>query len=933
MEGLKDCSLFKLLINRRESTVAQSLSGHLLTMEPIVASSLENIKINFSSFTEHGIQHSIRIIKYIYSILNDSMKESLSDVEIFCLIMSALFHDMGMTLTDIDDKEKQRSSHHLYVQKPIEEYCEKYLTSIAEYKRICDCVSFVCEGHGRDIVELYSDEKFRKEDTIQGQKLKFGLLTIFLRIGDLMDMEEGRTNEFYMHLNNFKHMNNISLEHNERHLEIKEYNHKPEFINVVIVTKNRFRYKIWEEWLKYLDVEVMYANSHYLTRFYSEEIGNYKFPEVIYKIIPHKDADFMVEEIHFQVDDKGALWELLTNSIYTNEFDYIRELVQNAIDANLLRYYLDESYHLEFKSPRSWNIKEKVIIAYSERNAILCICDYGIGMDEKDIRNYLFKAADSGYRYKKRRKDFEFPSIAKFGIGFVACLTKAKKIEIYSQAVGCCQVKAEIENKSNIAFIQKGDITNKKGTRIKTLVKNNVSFKEVHIYLMETFIYPSVNLQVVDLDKLIGFGEKICFHLDDGYSIDHGDIDVILNNIQNLQEKRNIFLEPIYQDNKLLDKIVSLLDGENENSILESIKLLLSIVGENSIVKKNFKAAIDNNSLKSLRDEIKNVRRELEKESNEYPEFIYEINNKAISKLVDYEILNVQIDENFYVEGMKHGFENHEFKGRGILYIRTIINDQKVGIEWNSVNAFIYNKGKIEKNMIKVSSENSNKVNSDEIISLDELADADYEMNLIYEQEEDELYYKKTIEGNDLYNIYNDDIWGYNLDVIFMKNNDFFLMRSVESNKIERVKSDDYDNKISRFFDKVWIDKDYYSEEYEIRESALHQDGIKMQFNPQNVIPLGVGWSVCNLTADARLELNASRHEINMHREIIDNWINNYGSFIQIQIATNCINVLKKIGLDYSVDNIMNDDYKSTYFEKCCYEKMKSSLEEILTAQ
>ena len=63
--------------------------------------------------------------------------------------MSALFHDIGMTLTDIEDKEKQRSCHHLYAREPIIQYCEKYLGMYSEHRRIRDCVVFVCEAHGR----------------------------------------------------------------------------------------------------------------------------------------------------------------------------------------------------------------------------------------------------------------------------------------------------------------------------------------------------------------------------------------------------------------------------------------------------------------------------------------------------------------------------------------------------------------------------------------------------------------------------------------------------------------------------------------------------------------------------------------------------------------------------------------------------------------
>lgn len=56
-------------------------------------------------------------------------------------------------------------------------------------------------------------------------------------------------------------------------------------------------------------------------------------------------------------------------------------------------------------------------------------------MSEGELPKYLFKTANSGYKYMKKR-EFVFPAIAQFGIGFVACLTKAEKIKILTRARG-----------------------------------------------------------------------------------------------------------------------------------------------------------------------------------------------------------------------------------------------------------------------------------------------------------------------------------------------------------------------------------------------------------------------------------------------------------------------------------------------------------------
>lgn len=112
------------------------ISGTLISSEAEVAKTLEYIKTRFPNFTEHGMQHSLRIINYIYCIMSEELKQDISDVEIFCFIMAAFFHDMGMILTDIDDKDEQRRNHHLYAAEPIKLFFDKYIQVLVEKRRL-----------------------------------------------------------------------------------------------------------------------------------------------------------------------------------------------------------------------------------------------------------------------------------------------------------------------------------------------------------------------------------------------------------------------------------------------------------------------------------------------------------------------------------------------------------------------------------------------------------------------------------------------------------------------------------------------------------------------------------------------------------------------------------------------------------------------------
>ena len=552
-QSLETCGMYNLLI-KRENNVAKSLSGILGLIEPEVAKTLEYIKTQFPNFTEHGIQHYLRIINYIYSIMSEDLKQNISDVEIFCFIMAAFFHDMGMTLVDVEDKDNQRTNHHLYAYRPIKHFFEKYMQMLVERRRLEKCIIFVSEAHGRSIEELYNDNDFRKIETIEGQVLRYGLLAILLRIGDLMDLEEQRVCEFNMHMNLEYYNNPVSLVHNRRHLDDITYNYSPSKITVSVLTDGREKYKVWSQWLEYLDEEIMYANTHYLIGENSDFFRNYKLPEVIKCVKPSENAKFAVEEIRFQVDDTGALWDIITKSVYTNEFDYIRELIQNAIDATLLKIYLDDKENIEYQSPRSWHCNDKVMIAYSQKEGTLWVEDHGTGMNENELSNYLFKTANSGYKYMKKR-EFMFPAIAKFGIGFVACLTKADKIQILTRTQSDNGINAEIESKSTIAFIEKNIQRAWQGTTVILHVKEKYSFNELKDYVFTYFGCPSVEIDLVDVDTLNMYADGSTL-LDES--------ECILQIVEHTEQKRNYGINKILPDYKCLMKMMEILSDEAE---------------------------------------------------------------------------------------------------------------------------------------------------------------------------------------------------------------------------------------------------------------------------------------------------------------------------------------------------------------------------------
>lgn len=664
-QSLETCGMYNLLI-KRENNVAKSLSGILGLIEPEVAKTLEYIKTQFPNFTEHGIQHSLRIINYIYSIMSEDLKQNISDVEIFCFIMAAFFHDMGMTLVDVEDKDNQRTNHHLYAYRPIKHFFEKYMQMLVERRRLEKCIIFVSEAHGRSIEELYNDNDFRKIETIEGQVLRYGLLAILLRIGDLMDLEEQRVCEFNMHMNLEYYNNPVSLVHNRRHLDDITYNYSPSKITVSVLTDGREKYKVWSQWLEYLDEEIMYANTHYLIGENSDFFRNYKLPEVIKCVKPSENAKFAVEEIRFQVDDTGALWDIITKSVYTNEFYYIRELIQNAIDATLLKIYLDDKENIEYQSPRSWHCNDKVMIAYSQKEGTLWVEDHGTGMNENELSNYLFKTANSGYKYMKKR-EFMFPAIAKFGIGFVACLTKADKIQILTRTQSDNGINAEIESKSTIAFIEKNIQRAWQGTTVILHVKEKYSFNELKDYVFTYFGCPSVEIDLVDVDTLNMYADGSTL-LDES--------ECILQIVEHTEQKRNYGINKILPDYKCLMKMMEILSDEAEiDGTIGKVRNMLNNSFYETDLLERIKAIVNDTvvneeCMSKIRKEVSSQKKIIDEKFEKYPQFLFHIFRNDIHEIVDYKQLISELDDTFNISRIYKDTISNSGRGDNIYFLK-----------------------------------------------------------------------------------------------------------------------------------------------------------------------------------------------------------------------------------------------------------------------
>lgn len=119
----------------------------------------------------------------------------------------------------------------------------------------------------------------------------------------------------------------------------------------------------------------------------------------------------------FQVNLKGMI-ELLSEHIYSSPDVFVRELLQNGIDAITARKLIEESHQGELNI----FVKEQKEIIFQ---------DNGIGLTEKEVHEFLSVIGQSSKRGDLAEKDF----IGKFGIGLLSCFVVSDKIIVETRSL------------------------------------------------------------------------------------------------------------------------------------------------------------------------------------------------------------------------------------------------------------------------------------------------------------------------------------------------------------------------------------------------------------------------------------------------------------------------------------------------------------------
>ena len=953
MLSFRETKIYREL-DRRKTDNSQKYIGALISICSDMGEFLQYIKCFFSEYPDHGLQHSTRIIYYISEILTDDEMQGMSDTEIFCLIMSALFHDSGMVIKNAGDKDNVRKEHHEFAGNVIDKYFEQRLKIFDNAERLKAVIKFVCRAHGRNIEDIYGDKNFGKTDKIDYDEVRYSLLAVMLRIGDLMDLENQRVNPFVLYSFSSTFPQN-SLDHNLRHTQINFYNYNSNEIKGEVRADNINQFKIWSVWIKYLKEEILRSNSYF-------KKYNFFFPVPEIEIVKSADADFDVKEIHFEIDEGGGMWNIISQSIYTDRFDFVREILQNAVDASLISIYNNKEITLLNASPRSWNAgkySKDIIVGHSETKNELIVVDYGVGMNISDLYNFLFKVSSSGYADAKIR-NFDFPGVAKFGIGFISCLVNINKINIYTKKEDESKIHhVSLESNSNLAFIQDKECNDFSGTAIVMNLKQKFSYNELSAYILSAFKFPSIGIRVIDIDKLQEVCHETIFQLDsyksdvkpymldsiflhankktkeyiEPYLKEYGMIKDIYSqyiNICELYKDAKAEIErTVYQKRiKKIKKAALALEGQFCISNIKVPAQAEFIDEKNKFFIEEYFQALEGASEK-LDDEIKKLDKVIEK----YQIKDFHIKSATVSMGHDWKYAIIILSNKLELVDIMFTNKAVDLSDKtGIVLMYTEEHVYNMGVELAVINGFLFKDGEICDTIAHLTRYTEKEV----------YRDRDKE-SVIFGTNRDFYDIYDDLEMEYMAKVYEGDSEGYSYvscdDELVVEFDKEYDVLTVHENRFKYYTGLDLmqSNHDAYSIDDVWLtaseQKEYntvhmlsdvydtdtqvklgeFCQAVEGKQTVFCQDGIEIPYDLTSLIPFGFFRIICNCTADSRMKLNVTRHKPSEIQQDVDEWIINTGSKIQRLIFDSVNSKIKKLNLCVNYNEIKYRNNKSSF--------------------
>lgn len=478
---------------------------------------------HMGEFTLHDGEHLFRVLNIMELLLSSSVIKNLSIPELQLLILCAFMHDIGMAPDEKDvlvwkkvwdyepiiesegDKIKYEEFKRFFSARPddekkINDYIIQGKHSNADTVKAYLITEFIRQTHAeraRDIIEKDWNNKinFRDVDlTVEFAQLCLShneealallnldknficgagitvclpLIGLLLRLADVLDFDGKRTpSVLFSHLY-VRHP--VSLTEWNKHRAVEAWEINPDIIQFSAKCSHPAIEASIHEFCDLIDKELSICNNivSSLNDFNFNKNRNIevKFPFKVNreKIQTKRNIKnkpiYIYRNTQFNLSKKQVIDLLMGTKLYGNSEVALRELLQNSIDACLLRQAQEKKWGNPY-------IPE-ISVKYYDQDGdfVLEVDDNGTGMDQYIIDNYYSKVGSSFYKSRdfynlKSESSADFSPTSRFGIGILSCFMVADTLwvdtkRVYAPHKSSDPLNITVEGQESIFLIKEG---------------------------------------------------------------------------------------------------------------------------------------------------------------------------------------------------------------------------------------------------------------------------------------------------------------------------------------------------------------------------------------------------------------------------------------------------------------------------------------------
>jgi hypothetical protein len=498
-----------LLSYLRDGCPDKPYYGKVLELREAVQGWLAYIPQTFPHYTRHTVEHSDRIIEQLSKLLfhDDDVERpfiQLSGIEAYVLCAAALLHDSGMVASDAEKQGILESSEWREwtstgsgaerfaateamrkAVQPADPSVRDFLADVqlrfllAEFIRVrhhersgrflsqhqqalgrfawddpllVRTIADVCIGHGLDQRSLDDSEAYPLERDVHREKVNVRLMAILFRLGDLLDIESDRACPLL--LNAASPIPSLSRAHWTQYQRIRHRLTTPETIAIVAECVTQDEHRILTDWCNWIQSETEGATRLLQTSKYHSA---WRPPRAVVgdqgtiQIRPAPTATYVPTTWRLEFDEEQVLSRLIRDT-YSDRLAFVRELLQNSIDATRCRLFVDlaskncamptwpgelSSVDLERYPIRVLMRDEQVqsdLSGATETIHLLTVEDCGIGMSRDVIEKYFLQIGRSFYASTDFNRRFHFPPIGRYGIGFLSVFGVSEHVVVETRS-------------------------------------------------------------------------------------------------------------------------------------------------------------------------------------------------------------------------------------------------------------------------------------------------------------------------------------------------------------------------------------------------------------------------------------------------------------------------------------------------------------------